>query len=200
MPRSAWWPRLKQSRRCAFVITPSPKDTRMISCWTSWAACSAVAPAACTSRSCFSRQLPTTPPPARTVASMKVSSRLSGVAKPGKTPEEVEQALYKEIERMQKELVDANELQKVKNQYAANNFRGIQSNFGLMVQLLLRDNDSRLGDHQHRPGASSGRHSGRCPPRREQLLQTGKSHHRDLLHEEEGRQPEQRRKIPHSPV
>ncbi|MDQ3665369.1 MAG: insulinase family protein [Acidobacteriota bacterium] len=66
---------------------------------------------------------------------------LSGVAKPGKTPEEVEQAIYKEIERMQKELVDANELQKVKNQYAANNFRGIQSNFGLMVQLLLRDNN-----------------------------------------------------------
>ena len=66
---------------------------------------------------------------------------ISGVAKPGKTPEEVEQALYKEIERIQKELVDAKELQKVKNQYAANNFRGIQSNFGLMVQLLLRDNN-----------------------------------------------------------
>jgi predicted Zn-dependent peptidase len=65
---------------------------------------------------------------------------LSGVAKPGKTPEAVEQALYKEMERMQTELVDANELQKVKNQYAANTFRSIQSNFGLMVQLLLRDN------------------------------------------------------------
>lgn len=64
---------------------------------------------------------------------------LNGVAKPGKTPEEVEQALYKEIERIQKELVDANELQKVKNQYAAGDFRGIQSNFGLMQQLLLRD-------------------------------------------------------------
>ncbi|HEV2827172.1 MAG TPA: pitrilysin family protein [Pyrinomonadaceae bacterium] len=66
---------------------------------------------------------------------------INGVAKPGKTPEEVEQALYKEIERLQKELVGVNELQKVKNQYAANNFRGIQSNFGLMVQLLLRDNN-----------------------------------------------------------
>lgn len=65
---------------------------------------------------------------------------LSGVAKPGKTPEEVEQALYKEIERMKTELVDANELQKVKNNFAANNFRGIQQNFLLMVQLLLRDN------------------------------------------------------------
>lgn len=67
--------------------------------------------------------------------------QVSGVAKPGKTPEEVEQALYKEIERIQKELVDAQELQKVKNQYAAGVFRGIQSNFGLMVQLLLRDNN-----------------------------------------------------------
>ncbi|HYG11356.1 MAG TPA: pitrilysin family protein [Pyrinomonadaceae bacterium] len=66
---------------------------------------------------------------------------LSGIAKPGKTPEEVEQALYKEIERLQKELVDGKELQKVKNQYAANDFRGLQSNFGLMVQLLLRDNN-----------------------------------------------------------
>ena len=64
---------------------------------------------------------------------------VSGVAKPGKTPEEVEQALYKELERLQKELVDAHELQKVKNQYAANNFRSVQSNFGLMVQLLVRD-------------------------------------------------------------
>jgi predicted Zn-dependent peptidase len=64
---------------------------------------------------------------------------VSGVAKPGKTPEEVEQALYKELEKLQKEPVDANELQKVKNQYAANNFRSIQSNFGLMVQLLIRD-------------------------------------------------------------
>jgi predicted Zn-dependent peptidase len=66
---------------------------------------------------------------------------LNGVAKPGKTPEEVEQALYKEIERLQKELVADTELQKVKNQYAAGDFRGLQSNFGLMVQLLLRDNN-----------------------------------------------------------
>ena len=64
---------------------------------------------------------------------------INGVAKPGKTPEEVEQALYRELEKLQQELVDARELQKVKNQYAANNFRGLQSNFGLMVQLLLRD-------------------------------------------------------------
>ena len=64
---------------------------------------------------------------------------LRGTAKPGKTPEEVEQALYREIERLQKEPVPAEELQKIKNQSAANQFRGLQSNFGLMVQLLLRD-------------------------------------------------------------
>ena len=66
---------------------------------------------------------------------------MNGVAKPGKRPEDVEEALYREIEKLQKELVDANELQKVKNQYSANNFRGLQSNFGLMIQLLLRDSN-----------------------------------------------------------
>ena len=64
---------------------------------------------------------------------------LSGIAKPGKTPEEVEQALYKEIERLQKEPVGAEELQKVKNQNAAGDFRRLQNNFSLMTQLLLRD-------------------------------------------------------------
>ncbi|HEV2859458.1 MAG TPA: pitrilysin family protein [Pyrinomonadaceae bacterium] len=64
---------------------------------------------------------------------------IGGVAKPGKSPEDVEQALYKEIERLQKEPVPADELQKIKNQSAANQFRGLQSNFGLMIQLLLRD-------------------------------------------------------------
>jgi predicted Zn-dependent peptidase len=65
---------------------------------------------------------------------------LSGVAKPGKTPEEVEQALYREIEKLQKELVGSEELQKVKNQNAAGDFRRLQNNFSLMTQLLLRDN------------------------------------------------------------
>jgi predicted Zn-dependent peptidase len=65
---------------------------------------------------------------------------ISGVAKPGKTPEEVEQALYKEIERLQKEPVGSEELQKVKNQNAAGDFRRLQNNFSLMTQLLLRDN------------------------------------------------------------
>ncbi len=65
--------------------------------------------------------------------------QLRGVAKPGHTPEEVEQALYKEIERLQKEEVPEEELQKVKNQNAAGAFRRLQSNFNLMIQLLVAD-------------------------------------------------------------
>ena len=64
---------------------------------------------------------------------------LRGVAKEGRTPEEVEQALYAQIERLQTEPVEPRELQKVKNQNAASNFRGLQSNYGLMNQLLVRE-------------------------------------------------------------
>jgi predicted Zn-dependent peptidase len=64
---------------------------------------------------------------------------LRGVAKPGKTPEEVEAAITKEIEKLKKEPVGDRELQKVKNQNAAQDFRRLQSNFNLMIQLLLRD-------------------------------------------------------------
>ncbi len=64
---------------------------------------------------------------------------LAGVAKDGRTPEEVEQALYSEIERLKTQLIEPRELQKVKNQNAASNFRGLRSNFGLMNQLLVRE-------------------------------------------------------------
>ena len=64
---------------------------------------------------------------------------LQGTAKEGRTPEEVEQALYAEIERLKTDPVEPRELQKVKNQNAASNFRGLRSNFGLMNQLLVRD-------------------------------------------------------------
>lgn len=62
-----------------------------------------------------------------------------GIAKPGKTPEQVEAAIYKEIEKLKTEPVSDRELQKVKNQQAASNFRRLQSNFSLMQQLLVAD-------------------------------------------------------------
>jgi predicted Zn-dependent peptidase len=66
---------------------------------------------------------------------------LSGVAKPESTPEAVEQALYKEIEKLQKEKVNDRELQKIKNQFAADNFRRLESRFLLMLQILLADSN-----------------------------------------------------------
>jgi predicted Zn-dependent peptidase len=62
-----------------------------------------------------------------------------GVAKQGKTPEQVEQALYKEIDKLKTETVPDRELQKVKNEQTASNFRRLQSSFSLMEQLLVYD-------------------------------------------------------------
>ena len=64
---------------------------------------------------------------------------LRGIAAEGHTPEEVEQALYAEMERLKTEPVDARELQKVKNQNAASNFRQLQGNFFLMYSMLMRE-------------------------------------------------------------
>jgi predicted Zn-dependent peptidase len=66
---------------------------------------------------------------------------IGGVAKPGNTPEQVEKALYAELEKLQKEKVGERELQKVKNQFAASNYRRLQSNFALMLQLLLAESN-----------------------------------------------------------
>ena len=64
---------------------------------------------------------------------------LRGVAAEGHTPEDVEEALYAEMERLKTEPVDARELQKVKNQNAASNFRQLQGNFFLMYSMLMRE-------------------------------------------------------------
>lgn len=62
-----------------------------------------------------------------------------GISKPEHTPEDVEQAIYKEIDKLKAELVGERELQKVKNQFAADNFRRIENNFFLMIQLLFAE-------------------------------------------------------------
>jgi predicted Zn-dependent peptidase len=51
----------------------------------------------------------------------------------------VEEALLTEIERLKNEPVPERELQKVKNQSLANSYRRLQSNFFLLLQLLLYD-------------------------------------------------------------
>ncbi|MHC5023240.1 MAG: M16 family metallopeptidase [Planctomycetota bacterium] len=51
------------------------------------------------------------------------------------TPEQLEQAWYEELARLQEEPVSEYELQKVKNQQAANAYRRLESNFFLLIQL-----------------------------------------------------------------
>ncbi len=57
----------------------------------------------------------------------------------GREPKEVEEALNAEVAKLAGEPVGEHELQKVKNQELANSFRRLQSNFFLMLQLLLYD-------------------------------------------------------------
>ncbi len=59
------------------------------------------------------------------------------VVKDGKDPAAVEQAVYEEVERLQKEPVPAEELQKVKNQAKANAFRRLASPMSIAIQLLV---------------------------------------------------------------
>jgi predicted Zn-dependent peptidase len=62
-----------------------------------------------------------------------------GEAKEGRRPEEVEQAIYAEIAKLQKDDVPADELQKVKNNFAAAEYRRLSSNFPILVQLIQND-------------------------------------------------------------
>jgi len=61
----------------------------------------------------------------------------------GRRPEEVETALWAELRRLADEAVDEKELQKVKNQAMANSFRRLESNFWLLLQLMIYDS---MGD------------------------------------------------------
>jgi len=68
---------------------------------------------------------------------------VSGEAKDGRTPEEVEQAIYTELDKLKKEEVPAAELQKVKNNFAASEYRRLTSNMSILMQLIFNDG---LGD------------------------------------------------------
>ncbi len=68
---------------------------------------------------------------------------IGGEAKEGKTPEDVEQGVYAELEKLKNELVPADELQKVKNQFAAFEYRKLTANFPIFMQVLQAEG---LGD------------------------------------------------------
>lgn len=64
-------------------------------------------------------------------------------AKEGHTPEELERAVYNEVNRLRSERVTEKELQKVKNNFAAYEYRKLSSDFHILIQLLFYDG---LGD------------------------------------------------------
>jgi len=61
----------------------------------------------------------------------------------GHTPDELEQGIYQEIEKIQQDEVPAQELQKVKNNFAAGEYRKLASNMAILQQLIRTDGDGR---------------------------------------------------------
>jgi predicted Zn-dependent peptidase len=66
-----------------------------------------------------------------------------GEANEGKTPEEVEQEVYAVLEQIKNEELPLEELQKVKNNFAAGEYRRLGANFSILYQLIRYDG---LGD------------------------------------------------------
>jgi len=62
-----------------------------------------------------------------------------GEVKDGHKPEELETGIYAIIEQLKKEEVPAAELQKVKNNFAAAEYRRLSSNFAILMQIMRRD-------------------------------------------------------------
>ena len=67
------------------------------------------------------------------------SFNAGGEAKEGHTPEEVERGIYAEIEKLQKEEAPPEELQKVKNNFAASEYRKLTSNMAILFGLIQND-------------------------------------------------------------
>ena len=68
---------------------------------------------------------------------------ISGEAKEGHTPEDVEKAIYEELDKLKQTEVPPEELQKVKNNFAAAEYRRLSSNMSILFQLIFNDG---LGD------------------------------------------------------
>jgi predicted Zn-dependent peptidase len=66
---------------------------------------------------------------------------VSGEAREGHKPEEVEQGIYDDLEKLKKEEVPPEELQKVKNNFAAAEFRRLSANFPILYQLIRNDGE-----------------------------------------------------------
>lgn len=68
---------------------------------------------------------------------------IAAEAREGHKPEEVENAIYTELDKLKQQDVPEQELQKVKNNFAAAEYRKLTANFPIFMQLLQNDG---LGD------------------------------------------------------
>lgn len=66
---------------------------------------------------------------------------ISGEAADGHTPEEVEKGIYAELDKLKHNLVPAEELQKVKNNFAADQYRQLNSNMSILQNLIWNDGE-----------------------------------------------------------
>jgi predicted Zn-dependent peptidase len=64
-----------------------------------------------------------------------------GEVRDGHKPQELEQGILDNIEKLKKEAVPAEELQKVKNNFAAAEYRRLSSNFAILMQLVRNDGE-----------------------------------------------------------
>jgi predicted Zn-dependent peptidase len=64
-----------------------------------------------------------------------------GEARDGHTPQEVEKGIYDHLDKLKKEEVPAEELQKVKNNFAAAEYRRLTANFPILMQLIHNDGE-----------------------------------------------------------
>jgi predicted Zn-dependent peptidase len=64
-----------------------------------------------------------------------------GEAREGHQPEEVEKGIYDLLEKLQQEEVPPQELQKVKNNFAAAQYRRLSANSAILHQLILNDGE-----------------------------------------------------------
>jgi predicted Zn-dependent peptidase len=64
-----------------------------------------------------------------------------GEAKEGHTPQQVERGIYTEIAKLKSEDTPADELQKVKNNFAANQYRRLSANFPILMELIHNEGE-----------------------------------------------------------
>jgi zinc protease len=89
------------------------------------------------------------------------------VVKDGKDPAAVEAAVYEEIERLQKEPIPAEELQKLKNQAKANAYRRLASPQAIQFQLLYYEGLgywNYVNSYADEVNAATGRRSSMARP------------------------------------